>query len=364
MKFQKALCLSGVALVVAGMHPAQAQKDGIERNLAGIRINSSAKSILSIFGNPNDIQIGDVAVRPPTQAGGQGQQGQGGMMGGGGMDGGMMGGPSMGGPSGMSGSMGGMMGGSKMGGPSGMSGSMGGGPSIGGPSGMSGSMGGMMGGPSMGGPSGMSGSMGGMMSGGPSMGGPSGMSGSMGGKMGGGPSMGGSSGMSGSMGGMMGGRGGMMGGGDMEGGGMGGPGSMGGGIGAFGQTVSSSTLQQEVTWSYSMKALDAKKQKQAIGYDFLVSPEGKVSQIRITGYVPRTRNDKSAKGLTLGSTYKDLIRTYGSPKSVMKSGELLVCSYPKQHIEFQLMNMKYVNGYTDPYNGIYKVVAIQINATE
>jgi hypothetical protein len=205
--------------------------------------------------------------------------------------------------------------------------------------------------------------MGGMM-GGPSMGGPSGMSGSMGGKMGGGPSMGGSSGMSGSMGGMMGGRGGMMGGGDMEGGGMGGPGSMGGGIGAFGQTVSSSTLQQEVTWSYSMKALDAKKQKQAIGYDFLVSPEGKVSQIRITGYVPRTRNDKSAKGLTLGSTYKDLIRTYGSPKSVMKSGELLVCSYPKQHIEFQLMNMKYVNGYTDPYNGIYKVVAIQINATE
>ncbi|MCX6368396.1 MAG: hypothetical protein NTX57_17075 [Armatimonadetes bacterium] len=358
MKFQKALCLSGVALVVAGMHPAQAQKDGIERNLAGIRINSSAKSILSIFGNPNDIQIGDVAVRPPTQAGGQGQQGQGGMMGGGGMDGGMMGGPS-----GMSGSMGGMMGGSKMGGPSGMSGSMGG------PSGMSGSMGGPSGmSGSMGGPSGMSGSMGGPSGMSGSMGGPSGMSGSMGGmmggKMGGGPSMGGSSGMSGSMGGMMGGRGGMMGGGDMEGGGMGGPGSMGGGIGAFGQTVSSSTLQQEVTWSYSMKALDAKKQKQAIGYDFLVSPEGKVSQIRITGYVPRTRNDKSAKGLTLGSTYKDLIRTYGSPKSVMKSGELLVCSYPKQHIEFQLMNMKYVNGYTDPYNGIYKVVAIQINATE
>ena len=321
MKFQKALCLSGVALIVAGMHPAQAQKDGIERNLAGIRINSSAKSILSIFGNPNDIQIGDVAVRPPTQAGGQGQQGQGGMMGGGDMGGGMMGGPS-----GMSsqGGMSGSMGGGKMGGPS-MSGSPSMGGSMGGPS-----MGGSMGGPSMGG----------------SMGGPS-----MGGRSMGGPSMGGRGGM---------------GGGDMEGGGMQGPGGMGGGggIGAFGQTVSSSTLQQEVTWSYSKKALDAKKQKQAIGYDFLISPEGKVSQIRITGYVPRTRNDKSAKGLTLGSTYKDLIRTYGAPKSVMKSGELLVCSYPKQHIEFQLMNMKYVNGYTDPYNGIYKVVAIQINATE
>jgi hypothetical protein len=334
MKFQKALCLSGVALVVAGMHPAQAQKDGIERNLAGIRINSSAKSILSIFGNPNDIQIGDVAVRPPTQAGGQGQQGQGGMMGGPSMGGspgmggrGMMGGDGegggMGGPSGMP-SQGGMMGGGKMGG----------GPSMGGPS-----MSGSMGGPSMGGPS-----QGGMMGGRGSMGGPS-MSGGMGGR----PSMGGAMG------------------GDGEGGGMQGSGGMsggGGGIGAFGQTVSSSTLQQEVTWSYSKKALDAKKQKQAIGYDFLISPEGKVSQIRITGYVPRTSGDKSSKGITLGSTYKDLIRTYGAPKSVMKSGELLVCSYPKQHIEFQLMNMKFVNGYTDPYNGIYKVVAIQINATE
>jgi hypothetical protein len=138
----------------------------------------------------------------------------------------------------------------------------------------------------------------------------------------------------------------------------------GGGLGPFGQTVSTSTFQQEVTWSYSKKALDAKKQKQAIGYDFLISPEGKVSQIRVTGYVPRTKVDKSSKGITLGSTYMELIRIYGTPKSVMKSGELLVCSYPSKHIEFQLMNMKFVNGYTDPYNGIYKVVAIQINSNE
>ena len=321
MNWQKTVGISGVALVVTGMFPAHAQKDGIERALAGIRINASAKEILRVFGNPNDIQIGDVAVRPPTQAGG-GQSGTQGMpgMGGGADDGGGM--PGMGGR-GMSGSMGssGMMGG----GSGGKMGSMmgGGGPSMGGMSGPG------MGGPSMGGMGGMSGGMG-----------SSGMQGKMGG---GGPmGMGGSGGM------QMGGRG--------NGGG--------GGIGAFGQTVSSSTFQQEVTWSYSKKALDAKKQQQAIGYDFLISPEGKVSQIRITGYVPRTAKDKSAKGLTLGSTYKDLIRTYGTPKSVMKSGELLVCSYPTQHIEFQLMNMKYVNGYTDPYNGIYKVVAIQINGVE
>ncbi len=354
MNWQKTVGISGVALVVTGMFPAHAQKDGIERALAGIRINASAKEILRVFGNPNDIQIGDVAVRPPTQAGG-GQSGTQGMpgMGGGADDGGGM--PGMGGR-GMSGSMGssGMMGGGKMGSMMG-----GGGPSMGG-----------MSGPGMGGPS-----MGGMS--GPGMGGPSmgGMSGGMGssgmqGKMGGGGPMG----MGGSGGMQMGGRGSgsMMGAGTDDGAPLGGGGMQmggrgnggGGGIGAFGQTVSSSTFQQEVTWSYSKKALDAKKQQQAIGYDFLISPEGKVSQIRITGYVPRTAKDKSAKGLTLGSTYKDLIRTYGNPKSVMKSGELLVCSYPNQHIEFQLMNMKYVNGYTDPYNGIYKVVAIQINGVE
>lgn len=356
MNWQKTVGIGGVALVVTGMFPAHAQKDGIERALAGIRINASAKEILRVFGNPNDIQIGDVAVRPPSQAGGgqggtQGMPGMGGADDGGAMPG--MGGRGMG-SSGMSG-MGssGMMGGGKMGAMGGgMSGSMSG----------SGPMGG--GGMSMGGPSGMGGGMSGMSG---SMG-SSGMQGKMGG---GGPmGMGGPSGMGGGM--QMGGRGmgsgSRMGAGTDDGAPVGGGGMQmgggGGGLGAFGQTVSSSTFQQEVTWSYSMKALDAKKQKQAIGYDFLISPEGKVSQIRITGYVPRTAKDKSAKGLTLGSTYKDLIRTYGNPKSVMKSGELLVCSYPTQHIEFQLMNMKYVNGYTDPYNGIYKVVAIQINGVE
>lgn len=357
MNWQKAVGFGGVALVVSGVFPAHAQKDGIERSLANIRINSSARSVLAAFGNPNDIQIGDVAIRPPMPGAGGSQQG---MMGGGDMPGmggsGMpgMGGSGrpmmgMGGSSPMSGS-GPMMGGGKMGGGGapmmGMGGSspMGGsGPMMGGSGPMMGGSGPMMGGsgPMMGG--GMQGRMGG-----------SGSLGMPGGKMGGGPMMGGGDidgvPVAGGSGSMMGGGGGAM---------MGG-----GGGGRFGQTVSPSTLQQEVTWSYSMKALDAKKQKQAIGYDFLISPEGKVSQIRVTGYVPRTKGDKSAKGITLGSTYKDLIRTYGTPKSVMKSGELLVCSYPKQHIEFQLMNMKFVNGTPDPYNGIYKVVAIQINSIE
>ncbi|MBB6051931.1 hypothetical protein [Armatimonas rosea] len=357
MNWQKVVGFGGVALVVSGVFPAHAQKDGIERSLAGIRINSSARSILTAFGNPNDIQIGDVAVRPPTAGGGAGQ---GGMMGGmgGGLDG-----------EGMGGMMGGSgpMGGGKRGG-----GGLGMGGGIPGPAGMPGGSGMPGAGMAPAGMPGGSGMPGGMSGSGPMMGG-GGMSGS-------GPMMGGYGGMqrpgmggSGPMG-MPGGAGkgggGLMGGGDLDGmmagGGSGMPGGMGGGsgMGRFGQTTSSSTVQQEVTWSYSMKALDAKKQKQAIGYDFLISPEGKVSQIRVTGYVPRTKGDKSSKGITLGSTYKDLIRTYGTPKSVMKSGELLVCSYPKQHIEFQLMNMKFVNGTPDPYNGIYKVVAIQINSVE
>ena len=315
MNLRKVARFSGVALTAAMsgailVQPAVAHKDNIERNLAGIRINASAKTVLSLFGNPNDIQIGDTPVRPPSNAGaGTGQQG--GMLG---QGGGMMGGGMMG----MDG--GGMMGG-------------GGGKQSPGANGMA----------SMGGGGGsMMGSMGGPMGGG--------MSGSMGGPMG-----------SGSMGGPLGGGGldGPGGGGGFPGGGQGGS-----GIGGFGQTQSSSTVQQELTWVYNAKARDAKNQMQAISYEFLISPEGKVSQIRVIGYVPKTKNDKSAKGLTLGSTYMDLIKSYGSPKSVMKSGELLVCSYPERHIEFQLMNMRSVNGYADPYKGIFKVVAIQVNTTE
>lgn len=295
MNLRKAVRLSGVALATAVsgailVKPAAAQKDGIERYLSGIKVNASAKTVLSLFGNPNDIQIGDTPVRPPSNAGGGGQQGgfgAGGMMGAPGDDAGKAG-------PGMMGSRGGPM------------------------------SGGMMGG-----------------------------SGPMGGGM-----MGGS--------GMLGGKGGADIDGGMQGpGGFGAPGGAGGsGIGGFGQTMSPSTVQQELTWIYNTQARDAKGQKQAISYEFLISPEGKVSQIRVIGYVPKTKNDKSAKGLTLGSTYKDLIKLYGSPKSVIKSGDLLVCSYPDKHIEFQLMNMRSVNGYADPYKGIFKVVAIQINSVE
>ena len=112
MNWQKAVGFGGVALVVSGVFPAHAQKDGIERSLANIRINSSARSVLAAFGNPNDIQIGDVAIRPPMPGTGGAQQG--GMMGGG--DGGMM--PGMGGSGRpMMGGSGPMMGGGgKMGG--------------------------------------------------------------------------------------------------------------------------------------------------------------------------------------------------------------------------------------------------------
>lgn len=352
MNLRSAARFSGVVLaaasVVALAKPAAAQKDGIERWLANIKVNASSKAVLALFGNPNDIQIGDTPVRPPSSAGG-GQTG--------GMQGGMGGGAMMGG---MSGSMGGMSGGMSL--PSGSGLSLPGGGNKGGGGSAPPMMGGMSG--SM---SGMSGSMGGMMgrgSGGPMMGsqgGPMMGGGGKGGMMAGGggddlPGMGGGGGaMMGS-----GGRGGMMGGGMMGGGMMGG----GGGIGGFGQTNSSSTPQEEITWIYNTQARDVKGQKQAISYEFLISPEGKVSQIRVTGYVPKTKYDKSAKGITLGSTFKDLIGRYGSPKSVLKQGDLLVCSYPDQHIEFQLMNMRSVNGYADPYKGVFKVIAIQINAVE
>jgi hypothetical protein len=164
--------------------------------------------------------------------------------------------------------------------------------------------------------------------------------------------------MMGGMGGMMGGMGGMM-------GGMGG--DTGGAVGAFGRTQSSVARQQEVTWVYNRTTKDAKGQTTAISYEFLINPGGSISQIRCLGYhspiKPSTQTPSitTQKGVRLGSSYVEILRAYGQPDSYEKSGNILVLSYPKKHVQFQLINQK---EQAEPSKAAYRVIAMTIATVE
>ncbi len=293
-----AFVLTGAAILA---QPAAAQD--YERVLAGIRLNSKSTAVLARYGNPNEVVIGDVGVRgtgPNTPGGG------GAGVPGAPTDGGM-------GTPGMPG-MGGM---SAPGMPGGMGGS--------GMPGMPGRMGGM-GAPGMGG-------MG--APGGFSPGGPEG-DGSM---SGGGPPAGYPGGFPGA-------------------GGSGFPGSggtAGGGVGPFGQTVSTLARQQEVTWIYNRKV-----NNNLVSYEFLIGPNGNVSQIRVSGY--SGGNSRTKRGASLGTTYKDVVRMYGYPEEHVVVGRVLVASYRKTaHVQFQFMNER---GQANPMSAGNKVVAVTIATVE
>lgn len=241
----KMVALTSVMTAMSFNAPSvTAQSKDLERTLAGVRLNASSRTVLSKFGNPNEIYIGDIGVRIP---GSDAQQG-------GGMGMGM-------------GDEGGMMGGA----------------------GMMGGMGGMMGG------------------------------------------------------------------------------DTGGAVGAFGRTQSSVARQQEVTWVYNRTTKDAKGQTTAISYEFLINPGGSISQIRCLGYhspiKPSTQTPSitTQKGIRLGSSYVEILRAYGQPDSYEKSGNILVLSYPKKHVQFQLINQK---EQAEPTKAAYRVIAMTIATVE
>ncbi len=362
MKFAGAVRVAGFGLVGLGMAsiaaPAAAQGRLIERTLAGVKLNSASRVVLSKFGNPNEIYIGDIGVRVPgTTAGGGAAAGDAGIGAPGGGMGAMMGGggPMMGGMAGPGGSsmMGSMMGAGGGGGKMSAMGSTG--PAAmggGGSSMMSSMMGSMMGGSRMGA---MAGGGGGMMGSGAMGRGPGGrrMGGMMGGgKMGGDgeapamPSPGG-----GGMGAMMG----------------AGAGGAGGGVGAFGRSESLVSKQQEVTWVFNRLVKDTKGQNTAVSYEFLINPSGSVSQIRCLGYqsprrsVPGTPGINTERGIRLGSSYSDILKAYGQPETYEKVGNVLVLSYPRRHVQFQLVNQQEQNS---PVKAAYKVIASTIATVE
>ena len=73
----KLVALTSVMTAMSFSAPSvTAQSKDLERTLAGVRLNASSRTVLSKFGNPNEIYIGDIGVRIPgtgaQQGGGMG----------------------------------------------------------------------------------------------------------------------------------------------------------------------------------------------------------------------------------------------------------------------------------------------------
>jgi Protein interacting with poly(A)-binding protein len=311
-----------------------------ERSLAGIRLNSQSTSVLRLYGNPNEVVIGNTGVRLPPQGGqgGQGQQGTGfpgapGAFPGSGFPG-TPGAPGAFPGSGFPGASGPARG------PSASGLSAGGAASVG-PRGPAGPQG--RGFP--GAPGGFAGAAGLPQGPGGFPGGPGGFPGGFPGAPPGAGEFGDGTGFPGS---------GFPGSG-FPGSGFPGAGGVGGGIGAFGQTTSTLARQQEVTWIYNRKSGN-----DIVSYEFLIGPSGQVIQIRALGYTGPVR---TSRGIKLGSDYRDVVRAYGYPESHFMSNGILVADYKnKAHAQFQFQNRAGQQG--DPLKGGYKIIAITIASFE
>ena len=304
MTWRNILGMTGASIVAAFAVTASASAQSIERSLAGIRLNTSFKTVLIKYGNPDEVVVGNVSVRTPPAGGRVG--------GGGGLPGGAGGYPGAGG---------GGRGGADEEGGGGLPALGGGAPATGG--GRGGKLGGFGGGDSGGAPAG----------------------GGYPGAGGFGPG-GGGGGYPGAGGGFPGGGGGIPGGGVSAG---------------AGRTISTLAQQQEVTWIYNRSVKNKKGEVEIVSYEFLIGPNGNVSQIRVSGYTGG--NSRTQRGIALGSTYQQMTNIYGFPKNHTNYGpNLLIASYKdKNHVEFQLLADRNPN--TNAIRG-YKVIGITIATIE
>jgi hypothetical protein len=126
-------------------------------------------------------------------------------------------------------------------------------------------------------------------------------------------------------------------GGGYPGGGMGG-GILGGSSGSTGTGSDSGagTTESnpgEVTWVY--------EKPNGNDLEFTMSGDGRVVQIRATGYTnPAIR---TSKGVTLGQTYSQVVLKYGYPESQEQMGSVLTVRYSdSQKVAFQFYNQKLV----------------------
>lgn len=90
---------------------------------------------------------------------------------------------------------------------------------------------------------------------------------------------------------------------------------------------------REVTWIYRF---DKNK-----SLEFIIDPEGRVLQIAAFGV--EWPSMKTAKGITLGASYKQIILTYGFPESHERSGIEMVLKYANSdRVAFTLVGQQVV----------------------
>jgi hypothetical protein len=88
----------------------------------------------------------------------------------------------------------------------------------------------------------------------------------------------------------------------------------------------------EVTWIYD--------KPNGADLEFTFSADGRVIQIRATGYSGTVR---TSKGVALGQSYGSVIAKYGYPESQDQEGSILNAKYTeKDHVAFQFYNQKLV----------------------
>ncbi|MDQ2798690.1 MAG: DUF2997 domain-containing protein [Armatimonadota bacterium] len=110
------------------------------------------------------------------------------------------------------------------------------------------------------------------------------------------------------------------------------PGSPGGYPGAAG--VGGAPLgpppKPDVTWVYN--------RPNGGSLEFTISPDGRVIQIRATGF---TGSVRTARGVTLGQKYSDVISKYGNPGNTFIEGPIIDADYKDSvHAAFQFYNQK------------------------
>lgn len=298
------LCLFGFGAFAQEAAPTQAQP---ETTLAGITLGKSWDQVIKLYGQPDEILVG-LRVGVTTTAGGFPGMMPG--MGGAGMMGaGMMGPGAMPGAGGMPGMM-------RPGATPGMPGMMGPGMTPG----MPGMMGpGMMPG-SAGGAPGSAGGMPGMMG--------LGMPGMMGPGMGPMPGMR-PAGTATPMGGPVGPQGGVF---PLPGiSGAGGPTMQ----GAMPSTQTETVSADKVVWIYHLKGGITLRVT-------LLQSKGRVVEVTVSG--TSWAKARTSKGITLGSSYTDILNAYGFPEEQSESGGFLFCRYDESyHVVFGLRNKKVVS---------------------
>ena len=110
--------------------------------------------------------------------------------------------------------------------------------------------------------------------------------------------------------------------------GMAGMGATPGMSGMYGQTSAEPAGPPEITWVYKFPKNRT--------LEVLLNPEGIVVQVAVFGTA--WPGIGTARGIRLGSLYKDVVVKYGFPESHEQQGIQLMAKYPdKQHVVFTMV---------------------------